>query len=101
MQVLTDVGAVGIGIDATRPAVSGPTAQPKALDAIGEVWDAGVPLLLGMVPSLDPGRPVTSRALAKRAFDLADRLGFSRERLAHLAVPTPTCGLAGADPDWA
>jgi len=41
------------------------------------------------------------RALARRAFDLADRLGFDRSRLADLAIPTPTCGLAGADPNWA
>lgn len=101
MQVLADVGAVGIGIDATRPAVAGSTASPTALDALGEVWDAGVPLMLGMVPARDPGRPVTSRALAGRAFDLADRLGFARERLSTLAVPTPTCGLAGASPHWA
>ncbi|MFC4946363.1 methionine synthase [Pseudonocardia sp. GCM10023141] len=106
MQVLADVGAAAIGIDATLPAVSGPTAHPKALDALGEIWDAGVPLFLGMVPALDPNRPsnsgpVTSRMLAGRAFDLADRLGFARERLSTLAVPTPTCGLAGTSPTWA
>ncbi|MGH8916769.1 MAG: methionine synthase, partial [Actinomycetes bacterium] len=101
MRVLADVGAAAIGIDATQRAVSGSTASPAALDALGEVWDTGVPLMLGMVPSVDPGRPVSSRALAGRAFDLADRLGFARERLSKLAVPTPTCGLAGASPAWA
>ena len=49
----------------------------------------------------DPDAPSALRTLARRAFDLADRLGFDRSRLADLAVPTPTCGLAGADPDWA
>ncbi|CAA9379436.1 MAG: vitamin-B12 independent methionine synthase family protein, partial [uncultured Pseudonocardia sp.] len=101
LGVLADVGAAAVGIDATRPAVAGRTAQPAALDEIGAVWDAGTPLLLGLVPSSAPGRPTTSRELARPAFDLADRLGFARERLAELAVPTPTCGLAGADPDWA
>ena len=38
---------------------------------------------------------------ARRAIDLADRLGFDRSLLADLAVPTPTCGLAGATPEWA
>jgi hypothetical protein len=47
------------------------------------------------------GRPVTYRDPARTAFDLADRLGFDRARLPALAVPTPTCGLAGADPAWA
>ena len=30
-----------------------------------------------------------------------DRLGFPREQLARTVVPTPTCGLAGADREWA
>jgi len=101
LDVLGAVGAVAIGVDATLPSVAGRTASPAALDAFGAVWDAGTPLLLGMVPARDPGGRPTSRALARTAFDLADRLGFDRERLAHLAVPTPTCGLAGADPAWA
>jgi methionine synthase II (cobalamin-independent) len=101
LGMLGSVGAVAIGVDATLPSVAGRTASPAALDAFGAVWDAGTPLLLGMVPSRDPGGRPTSRALAKIAFDLADRLGFDRVRLAHLAVPTPACGLAGADPVWA
>ncbi len=100
VRVLADVGAAGIGIDATRPAVSGRTAEPAALDALGEIWDAGTPLLLGLVPAIDPRRPVSSRQLAGPAFDLADRLGFDRVRLASLCVPTPTCGLVGASPTW-
>jgi methionine synthase II (cobalamin-independent) len=101
LAVLADVGAAAIGVDATRPEVAGRTAEPAALDRIGEVWDAGTPLLLGLVPSTAPRGRVTSRSLAGPAFDLADRLGFDRARLAALAVPTPSCGLAGADPDWA
>ena len=126
LRLLAATGVAGIGIDATLPAFSGSTALPAALDAIGEVWDAGTPLLLGLVPTVPRRRarpqgdtpaeqvPETSdvdpdeapeapalRALARRAFDLADRLGFDRSRLADLAVPTPTCGLAGATPAWA
>ena len=119
LRMLAATGVAGIGIDATLPVFSGSTAVPAALDALGEVWDAGIPLLLGLVPALPPRRPVTApsadsdgsadadrgpealRALARRAFDLADRLGFDRARLPELAVPTPTCGLAGATPEWA
>lgn len=100
MALLADVGAAAIGVDATRPEVAGSTAEPAALDRIGEIWDAGTPLLLGLVPSTAPRGRVTSRRLAGPAFDLADRLGFDRARLGTLSVPTPTCGLAGADPDW-
>jgi hypothetical protein len=124
LRLLAAAGVAGIGIDATLPAVSGATAVPAVLDALGEVWDAGIPLLLGLVPALPPSRPAgwtddtsparpddegsaddedapaskTLRILARRAFDLADRLGFDRTRLPDLAVPTPTCGLAGATP---
>jgi Cobalamin-independent synthase, Catalytic domain len=129
VRLLAAAGVSGIGIDATLPAVSGDTAVPAVLDALGEVWDAGIPLLLGLVPALPPPRRASStgsapgsaaedpadlgtdsgsdsgapalRTLARRAFDLADRLGFDRRRLADLAVPTPTCGLAGATPAWA
>ncbi len=101
MAVLADVGAAAIGVDATLPEVAGRTAEPAALDRIGEIWDAGTPLLLGLVPSTPPRGQVTSRKLAAPAFDLADRLGFDRVRLGTLTVPTPTCGLAGADPAWA
>ena len=101
VRLLADVGAAALGIDATLPDVAGDTAQPALLDALGEVWDGGTPLLLGLVPSRAPGRPLTYREPARTAFDLADRLGFDRARLPHLAVPTPTCGLAGADPTWA
>jgi Cobalamin-independent synthase, Catalytic domain len=101
VRLLAGIGAAGIGIDVTRPAFRGDTAVPAALDALGEVWDAGTPLLLGLVPAVEPGRPVQLRDLARPAFDLADRLGFDRTRLGNLAVPTPTCGLAGATPAWA
>jgi cobalamin-independent methionine synthase catalytic subunit len=101
VRLLADVGAAAIGIDATLPGVAGRTAETAQLDAIGEVWDAGTPLLLGLVPSTPPSGRVSDKALARPALDLADRLGFARHRLAGLAVPTPTCGLAGASPDWA
>nr|MDQ2707865.1 methionine synthase [Actinomycetota bacterium] len=69
---------------------------------VGEAWDAGLPLLLGLVPAMVVAGPEpTLRELARPALDLADRVGFARARLAELVVPTPTCGLAGADPDWA
>ncbi|HZG89457.1 MAG TPA: methionine synthase [Pseudonocardia sp.] len=101
VRLLADVGAAAIGIDATLPAVSGRSAEVDRLDELGEVWDSGTPLLLGLVPSIDPGRRVSDKALARPALDLADRLGFDRHRLAGLAVPTPTCGLAGTTPTWA
>jgi hypothetical protein len=129
-----DAGAHVLAVDATLV-----VTETETLDAVGEAWDAGVPLLLGLVPAVpggrdqadrdDPsvrddrdatapgdqgarvrgdrdagarvGREPRPRELARPAFELADRVGFARARLAELAVPTPVCGLAGATPRWA
>jgi hypothetical protein len=101
VALLAGTGAAAIGIDATQPTVAGDAAETPLLDALGEVWDAGTPLLLGLVPAGEPRRRPELRELAGPAFDLADRLGFDRVRLASLAVPTPSRGLAAATPEWA
>lgn len=101
VRLLARIGAAAIGIDATLPSVTGDPPNTAILDALGEVWDAGTPLMLGLVPALEPTEQPTLRELAQRAFDLGDRLGFDRERLGALVIPTPTCGLAGATPQWA
>ena len=111
-RLLAGTAAAAVGIDATRPAFTGTTpdgraasfasgAEPAALDAIGETWDAGTPLLLGLLPGTEPRPEPELGELARAGFELADRLGFDRQRLACLAVPTPACGLAGATPAWA
>jgi hypothetical protein len=101
VALLARTGVAGIGVDATLPGVAGRAAPTALLDAMGEVWDAGTRLLLGLVPAVEPGRRVSDRDLARPALELADRLGFDRSRLPALAVPTPACGLAGASPGWA
>lgn len=101
LRLLRGAGVAAIGIDGTARSLTGGTALPAALDAVGEVWDAGIPLLLGLVPAREPGQAVTAAQLAQRGFDLADQLGFDRVRLAELAVPTPVAGLAEASPRWA
>lgn len=110
IRMLATTGAAAIGIDATRPAFAGTAssagsagrgALPAALDAIGETWDAGIPMMLGFLPTSAPAREPAIGDLARLGYDLADRLGFDRLRLARLGVPTPACGLAGATPEWA
>ncbi|HEX5400716.1 MAG TPA: methionine synthase [Pseudonocardiaceae bacterium] len=90
-------GADAVSFDATR--LDG--ASNAYWDELGDTWDSGVALFLGLVPSVDPADPVTLHELAKPALALVDRLGFNRSRLAELAVPTPTCGMAGASMTWA
>lgn len=94
--LLRRAGAGAISVDATRMGeVSGALA-----DEIGEAWEEGVALLLGLVPSTPPAQEPSVHELAMPAQDLAARLGFRRRVLAQNAVPTPVCGLAGATGDW-
>ncbi|WP_145737731.1 methionine synthase [Saccharopolyspora dendranthemae] len=96
VELLRRAGAGAISLDASRLGdVTGAFA-----DELGETWEEGVPLFLGLVPTAEPAGQAELRRIAQPAFDLATRLGFSKRTLAERAVPTPTCGLAGASPAW-
>jgi hypothetical protein len=97
VALIRSAGADAIALDATLL-----EGTPAVLtDQLGEAFDDGCVLFLGLVPSVEPATPPTLEGLARPALDLVDRLGFPRERLADRAVPTPTCGLAGASTAWA
>lgn len=102
LALLRRAGADALSVDAEQLA-----GAPRAtIDALGEAWDSGASVLLGLVPALVPTVPPTLAELARPALDLVDRLGFARSLLAQRCVPTPSCGLAGADlagadPAWA
>ncbi|MBM7772731.1 methionine synthase II (cobalamin-independent) [Actinokineospora baliensis] len=95
--LLRSAGAGAVAFDVGLLAKAGAATW----DAVGEVWDAGTTLFLGVVPSTDPGRALTLREAASPAFTLVDRLGFTRSVLAERAVATPTCGMAAATDSWA
>ncbi|WP_093413516.1 methionine synthase [Saccharopolyspora flava] len=97
VELLRRAGAGAISLDASGLGeVTGAFA-----DELGEAWEEGTTLFLGLVPSVDPAGQAELRDIAQPAFDLATRLGFGKKTLAERAVPTPTCGLAGASPAWA
>ena len=90
-------GADAISLDATLL-----EGMPSVFaDQLGEAWDDGCVFFLGLVPSIGPARPPTLHDVARPALELVDRLGFPRSLLAERAVPTPTCGMAGATAAWA
>lgn len=97
VALLRSAGADAVALDASlldgMPAVFA--------DQLGEAWDDGCVLFLGLVPSTDPTTRQTLHEVARPALELVDRLGFPRSILADRAVPTPTCGLARATPEWA
>lgn len=87
------------GVDAV--AVDASTLGPTDLDGIGEWIEAGRTVQLGVVPAVDPGRPVPVEQIAASAAAITDRLGFPRSVLRDRVGLTPSCGLAGATETWA
>ncbi|MFC6878789.1 MULTISPECIES: methionine synthase [Actinomadura] len=90
--LLRGAGARAISVDAAL-------LPERDDDAVGETIDAGVGLLLGVVPGTDAALP-SLRGTAEPVRELWRRLGFPAERLARQAVLTPSCGLAGASPRY-
>ena len=90
VPLLVKAGAGALSLDATL-------LTPRDDDGLGEAVEAGLGLLLGVVPSLDA--PLGDlAALGSPVRELWRRLGFEPGRLAQTVVVTPTCGLAGASP---
>lgn len=96
LGLLRRAGADALAVDAQLLA-----GAPRAtVDALGEAWDEGAVVLLGLVPTAEPAVSPELADLAGPALGLVDRLGFDRALLAERCVPTPACGLAGARPAW-
>ena len=94
VRLLVEAGARGLSLDAT-------VLSTRDDDRLGEAVEAGVALLLGLVPSTEPAPPMPTRALIAPAQQLWARLGFPAAQLPAAVVVTPTCGLAGASPSYA
>ncbi len=69
-------------------------------DRIGELLDAGVSLVAGIVPATDSALS-GDRATVAPVRDLGHRLGIPVAQLAPALLVSPTCGLAGASPAYA
>ncbi|MEV0827465.1 methionine synthase [Nonomuraea rubra] len=69
-------------------------------EQLGELFEAGTALFMGVVPGRDTRLPGPG-AVARPAVELWRRLGFEPDRLASQVVLTPACGLAGASPAYA
>jgi 5-methyltetrahydropteroyltriglutamate--homocysteine methyltransferase len=83
-----------VSVDAT-------TLRAADLDAIGEFVDSGRTVVLGVVAATAPDRKPSVDEVAAAAVSVIDRLGFARSALCDRIGITPTCGLAGATPEWA
>ena len=72
-------------------------------EALGQWWDRGGSVVLGVAPSVDP-EPGEVRAmpesLARTVAELWSRIGFGVADVGAQTWLSPACGLAGASPDW-
>lgn len=71
-------------------------------EEIAELVEAGVMLYAGVVPSLDPASSVPP-SYQKFVDDILAlrRIGLPPRQIAGAVVVTPSCGMAGASPQWA
>lgn len=99
--------AAGLPWDMLRRSVIGAlsvdvsTLTAADLDGVGEFVESGRTVMLGVVASTGPAAWPSAEEIAKSAVSLTDRLGFSRAVLRERIGITPSCGLAGATPEWA
>ena len=94
VEVLRGCGADLLSVDATLRLDEDPLA---------EALERGTGLMLGVVPTapLDvPGPRPVAEAAARRVATYLGRWGLGAEQVGGRVVLTPTCGLAGAPPQW-
>lgn len=91
IRLLQEAGATALGVDLSR-------LTKASTDAVGEAVDAGLALLLGVVPGTDTD--IGFERVRDRLVGWWREVGFPDDRLADVVVPTPTCGLAGASPAY-
>lgn len=72
----------------------------SADEALGAWWDAGGVVVLGEVPSVDDPR-LRPEVVARRVAALWSRIGFGIAAVGQRTWLSPSCGLAGASPQWA
>ncbi len=99
IPLLRRAGAAGISLDFGL-------LTERHDDDLGEAVEGGTLILAGVVPSTDTAA-VQSKAVSDPAGSVQGvrtlwrRLGLAPELLGRRVVVTPTCGLAGASPEYA
>jgi methionine synthase II (cobalamin-independent) len=91
LELFRAAGAAAVSVD---------RALVPDLDAVGSAVDAGLHLVLGVVPGTDAVLPAP-KATASRLQAWWNELGFAADELAAAVTLSPSCGLAGASPGYA
>jgi methionine synthase II (cobalamin-independent) len=77
------------------------TLTAESLDGVGEFVESGRTVMLGVVPAAAPTKRPSYEEVARSVVGVTDRLGFPRATLPGRIGVSPSCGLAGATPQWA
>jgi len=95
LATLGDAGASAIALDWSQLSI-------RQDEALAELIEAGVGIYAGVVPSLAPASavPLKYQDVVDRILELR-RIGLSARQLADAVTVTPSCGMAGASPQWA
>lgn len=91
LDLFRAAGAAGLSFD---------LALVQDLDAVGTAVEAGTQLVIGVVPGTDSDLPAP-KATGTRLQAWWRELGFPAEQLHDAVTLTPSCGMAGASPQYA
>ncbi|MGV9671142.1 MULTISPECIES: vitamin-B12 independent methionine synthase [unclassified Gordonia (in: high G+C Gram-positive bacteria)] len=86
---------------ATATTIGAAALDAETLDGIGALLDRGDVLVAGVVPAERERPGVRAETVATSLAAVLDRIGLNRKVLSEKVIVTPTCGLAGASPQWA
>lgn len=92
-DLIVGAGARGLSVDHDM-------LGAKDFDVLAQALDDGLVVALGVVPSTDPVAVPSDAVLTERVLRWLDMLGLDPGVVSDRLVITPSCGLAGASPDW-
>ncbi|MGA9746591.1 MAG: methionine synthase, partial [Nocardioides sp.] len=92
--LLVGAGAQGISVDLDALPLA-------AYDEVATLLEKGAPVMLGVVPAVEPDPVPGQKAVVEKVLRFLDMLGFDAEAVSGNLVVTPACGLAGASHGWA
>lgn len=91
--LLVGAGAAGVSVDLG-------VLRPGAYDDLADLLEKDAPVHLGVVPATGPSPGDSTGTVIERVLRFLEIVGLDPESASSLVV-TPSCGLAGADPDQA
>ena len=93
LDLLRGAGARGLAVDVG-------VLSASDTDHLAAVLEDGGEVALGVIPAVAPEAPLSDKQVTERVLRWLDMVGLAPEELGDRLVLAPTCGQAGASPDW-